>query len=89
MHVEETELSAFVNAVKEMFGSEQVRHAAEDWLDESEADGWTARLDRPAAIGERSRSRYRLDWQIGGTADRLNVGPQGVRLPIASPDTRH
>lgn len=25
MHVEESELSAFVNAVKEMFGSEQAR----------------------------------------------------------------
>jgi hypothetical protein len=30
----ERELGAFISAVTELFGSEQVRLAAEDWLDE-------------------------------------------------------
>ncbi|MGA7504236.1 MAG: hypothetical protein WA252_01380 [Candidatus Sulfotelmatobacter sp.] len=56
-------------------------------------DGQPASIDQPRlasghdrGIGSIGRSAER---QIGGTADRLNVGPQGVRLPIASPDTRH
>lgn len=66
MHVEESELSAFVNAVKEMFGSEHARRAAEDWLDESEL------MDTPP----RSISR---DWRAvtiaasARLADRLIV----------------
>lgn len=35
-HVAERELSAFVNAVTELFGPEQARVAAEDWLEESD-----------------------------------------------------
>ena len=42
MHVAERELSAFVSAVTELFGPEQGRLSAEDWLDESEL------LDSPA-----------------------------------------
>jgi len=34
MSMAERELGAFINAVTELFGSEQVRLAAEDWLDE-------------------------------------------------------
>jgi len=34
MTVAERELAAFMSAVTELFGSEQVRLAAEDWLDE-------------------------------------------------------
>jgi len=33
----EQELAAFFSAVKELFGSEQAEHAAEDWLQELEA----------------------------------------------------
>jgi hypothetical protein len=33
----ERELSAFISAVAELFGQEQARLAAEDWLDESES----------------------------------------------------
>jgi hypothetical protein len=36
MHGEDSELSAFVNAVKETLGPDRARLAAEDWLDESE-----------------------------------------------------
>jgi hypothetical protein len=35
MHREETELSAFIAAVTELFGPEQARLSAEGWLDES------------------------------------------------------
>src|SRR5580692_5319684 len=34
MTMAERELGAFISAVTELFGSEQVRLAAEDWLDE-------------------------------------------------------
>jgi hypothetical protein len=34
MMMAERELGAFINAVTELFGSEQVRLAAEDWLNE-------------------------------------------------------
>ena len=36
INMAERELSAFIRAVKELFGPEQARLAAEDWLDESE-----------------------------------------------------
>ena len=36
MHLAERELSAFIAAVAELFGPEQARLSAEDWLDESE-----------------------------------------------------
>lgn len=79
MHVEESELSAFVNAVREMFGSEQARLAAEGWLDESEL------MDSPP----RSTSR---DWRAvtiaasARLADRLNIGLQGHPPLAASSD---
>jgi len=34
-HLAERELSAFVHAVTELYGPEQARFSAEDWLDES------------------------------------------------------
>jgi hypothetical protein len=77
MHVEESELTAFVNAVKEMFGAEQASLAAEDWLDESDV------MDSPP----RSTSR---DWRAvtiaasARLADRI-VG--GQRRTLASTDT--
>jgi hypothetical protein len=37
MHMAERELSAFIAAVAELFGSEQARLSAQDWLDESES----------------------------------------------------
>jgi hypothetical protein len=36
MHIAERELSAFIRAVTQLFGSEEARLSAEDWLDESE-----------------------------------------------------
>jgi hypothetical protein len=67
MHVEETELSAFVNAVKEMFGSEQARPAAEDWFDESEADGQPVSIDQSRLASGHDRGI----GSIGRSAERL------------------
>jgi len=36
MHLAERELSAFIGAVTKLFGPEQARLSAEDWLEESE-----------------------------------------------------
>jgi hypothetical protein len=36
MHLAEHELLAFIAAVEELFGADQARMSAEDWLDESE-----------------------------------------------------
>ena len=35
MHLAEHELSAFITAVSELFGADQARMSAEDWLDEA------------------------------------------------------
>jgi hypothetical protein len=56
MAIAERELGAFIRAVTELFGPEQARLAAEDWVDE---------LDRPGAIGDRSRSLPRPSLQGG------------------------
>jgi hypothetical protein len=88
MHAEESELAAFVNSVKELFGSEQARLAVRDWLDESEL------MDSPP----RAISR---DWRAvtiaasARLAERLVVAPHyGIlsgtlpgTLRAASPDT--
>lgn len=36
MHMAERELAAFISAATELFGPEQARLSAEDWLEESE-----------------------------------------------------
>jgi hypothetical protein len=36
MHMAERELSAFISAVTELFGPNQARLSAEDWIEESE-----------------------------------------------------
>lgn len=80
MHSEESELSAFVSSVKEMFGSEQARIATQAWLDESDL------MDSPP----RSMSR---DWRavtIAASArlgDRLLAELQGRTPLFASIDT--
>lgn len=50
MHLAERELASFISAVTELFGPEQARLSADDWLDESES------MDSPP----RSTSR---DWR--------------------------
>src|SRR5579863_9722332 len=67
VHMAEGELSAFIRAVTELFGPEQAKFSAEDWLDESEL------MDSPP----RSTSR---DWRAvtvaasARLANRVNAG---------------
>jgi len=66
VHLAERELSAFVAAVAELFGAEQARVSAEDWLDELE-------------LMDASPRSTRRDWQAVTiaasvrSANRLNV----------------
>jgi hypothetical protein len=79
IHLAERELAAFIGAVAQLFGPEQARLSAEDWLDESEL------IDSPL----RSTSR---DWRAvtaaasARLANRLSVA-MPRRPPVASTDT--
>ena len=68
MHREESELSAFIGAVTELFGLEQAQLSAVDWLDELELmdgrPGSTNRHWRAVTIAASAR-----------LANRLNAGP--------------
>lgn len=82
MHLAEHELSAFIAAVTELFGPEQARLSAEDWLDESEL----------MASAPRSTSR---DWRTvtiaasARLAIRLNVAlHHQISLGASTPDTK-
>ncbi len=81
MHLEERELSAFIRAVTELFGPEQARLSAEDWLEEAEL------MDSPP----RSTSR---DWRavtIAASAKLANRLSDTLhhRTPLVAPtDTR-
>jgi hypothetical protein len=65
LHLAERELAAFTGAVKELFGPEQARLAAEDWLDESELmDGpsqSTSREWRAVSVAAAARLTSRLN----------------------------
>jgi hypothetical protein len=80
VHMAEAELSAFMGAVTQLFGSEQARVAAEDWLDES------------ASMDNLARSTTR-DWRAvtiaasARLAKRLNISlPR--RTPFAASNTK-
>jgi hypothetical protein len=81
VHLAERELAAFMHAVTEIFGPEQARLAAEDWLDESES------IDSPS----RSTSR---DWRAvtvaaaAKLANRLAPTPHDRTQLAASIDTK-
>jgi hypothetical protein len=80
IHMAERELASFIRAVTELFGPEQARLSADDWLDESEL------MDSPS----RSTSR---EWRaitvaaVARLANRLTVA-RDHRAPAASTDTR-
>jgi hypothetical protein len=67
IRVAERELASFIGAVKELFGPEQARLSADDWLDESEL------VDSPP----RSTSR---DWRAVTIAASARVAS---RLTVA------
>jgi hypothetical protein len=69
----EREFSAFISAVKELFGSDQVQLSAEDWLDE------LGLMDGPPE----SSSRYWRAVTIAASArlaNRLTAGPRDRSL---------
>jgi len=80
IHMAERELASFIGAVTEVFGPEQARLSADDWLDESEL------MDRPP----RSASR---DWRAvtvaasARLASRLTVA-RDHRALAPSTDTK-
>jgi hypothetical protein len=90
MGIAERELSAFIGAVTELFGPEEAKLAAQDWLDESElmdspprstSRNWRAvtmaasgRLANRLAVAQHRRSDHRLGAKIRGFFTR------GIRL---------
>jgi len=64
-HLAERELSAFIAAVTDLFGPEQARASAEDWLEESELmdspPQSTARDWRAVSIAASARLAGRID----------------------------
>lgn len=80
----ERELGAFLAAVTELFGADQARHAAEDWLDELELQE-TFPVDlnwRPVTVG----AAIRLVQRLNGAAD---VDTRVSPLPSSSFWTNH
>jgi plasmid stabilization system protein ParE len=63
MQLAERELTSFIGAVTELFGPEEARLSADDWLDESESMGGpprTARDWRAVTIAASARLASRL-----------------------------
>jgi hypothetical protein len=80
-HVAERELSSFITAVTQLYGPEQARLAAQDWLDESEL------MDSPP----RSEMRHWRAVTIAASArlaDRIDVAPLREKSLSASSDTK-
>jgi hypothetical protein len=75
MPLAERELAAFMNAVTELFGPEQARLSAEDWLEESELSDTppqsTSRDWRAVTIAASARLASRLNVALH---DRSSVG---------------
>ena len=80
INLAERELSAFIRAVTELFGPEQARHSAEDWLDESEL------MDSPHTATSR-------DWRAVTVAASARLANRGIparehRALAKSPDSK-
>lgn len=77
MHLAECELSAFINSVAALYGPEQSRLSAEDWLDELEHMDNSARSEarnwRAVTIAASARLANRLKIKPGrGVARRCD-----------------
>ena len=74
MHIAERELSAFIRAVTQLFGPEEAKLSAEDWLDESELMDCpplaTSRNWRAVTIAASARLANRLDVAQHRRSDR-------------------
>ena len=98
MHIAEHELSAFIRAVTQLFGPEEAKLSAEDWLDESElADSpplstsrdWrvvtiaaSARLASRLAVAQHRRSDRRVRARILRSFTRVVRGAAGGMKPL-------
>ncbi len=69
MHLAERELSAFVRAVTQLYGSEEAKLAAEDWLDESEL------MDSPPLLTDRNWRAVTIAASAR-LANQLSIAPQ-------------
>jgi hypothetical protein len=78
-HLAERELSSFIAAVTKLYGPEQAKLAAEDWLDESEL------MDSPPRSEER-------DWRAvtiaasARLANRVNASPASAEVAAYADD---
>ena len=91
IHMAEGELSAFITAVKELFGPEQARLSAEDWLDESQLmdspPRSTRRAWRAVTVAASARLANRLTVVRHHQAQASVVTPLGTSL-ATSTDTK-
>jgi len=80
MHLGERELASFIGAVTELFGPEQARLSADDWLNESEL------MDSPP----RSTSREWRAVTVAASARLANrvIAARVRRTPAASTDQK-
>ena len=69
IHLAERELSAFVRAVTQLYGSEEAKLAAEDWLDESEL------MDSPPLSTDRNWRAVTIAASAR-LANQLSIAPQ-------------
>ena len=77
MHLAERELSAFVRAVTQLYGSEEAKLAAEDWLDESEL------MDSPPLLTDRNWRAVTIAASAR-LANQLSIAPQQRTLLVPS-----
>lgn len=75
MHLAERELSAFVRAVTQLYGSEEAKLAAEDWLDESEL------MDSPPRLTDRNWRAVTIAASAR-LANQLSIAPQQRTLLV-------
>ena len=75
-HTAESELSAFVRAVTELYGPAQARLSAVDWLDESDL------MDSPPRVESRNWRSVTIAASAR-LADRVRA-PLPARVPLAA-----
>ena len=84
IHTAERELSAFIHAVAQLFGSKEAKLSAEDWLDESESMGSqplsTSRNWRAVTVAASARLANRLGVARHPRSDRRANGDAARRV---------
>lgn len=82
------ELSAFVGGVTELFGSEQAKISARDWLDESELMDSpplsTTRDWRAVTVAASARLANRIDAARHHTGDRTPTDTNALSIPSSN-----